>query len=309
MLAVQSYSVPELVEKITCSYDELSTNELTHDVSSDPTTHNQNGLAKMFVSKIEGLKSEVKAGIGMDFGEFISLAVDPFIWSAFDTTDETADMIDWADFLSDGNDYDVLIQIPEYLLEQWEPMTALMLTQLFDTLERRPEEHSTKALQPLLILLDEFPRLGKCDTVKNALATLRSRGVTFSLFIQSLAQLDERYGKDGRREILGCCAYKLLRGVAEPDDQEYFSKEIGETSMVQTQVTVGYDPYDELLNRSISFSEGKKRLVAPEELGYMRGESILITPKGPCRIDKAFCYEKDFYNRLAYPLLYPWAFQ
>ena len=79
--------------------------------------------------------------------------------------------------------------------------------------------------------------------------------------------------------------------------------------MVQTQVAVGYDQYDELLSRNFSFSEGKKRLVAPEELGYMKDESILITPKGPCRIEKAFCYDDDFYNRLAYPHLYPWAFQ
>lgn len=301
MMAVQRHSVPRLVEMIVNSRDDAASEELVRGIIADPVKMNRQMLARLFVSKIEGLKSEIKAGIGMDLGEFIALAVDPLIQSAFNTKDETVDTIDWADFLSDEDDYDVLIQIPEYLLDQWEPMIALMLTQLFDTLERRPEEHSMGAPQPLLIMLDEFPRLGTCNTVKNALATLRSRGVTFSLFIQNLAQLDARYGRNGRREILGCCAYKLLMGVAEPDDQEYFSREIGETSTVQTQVSVGCDQNGEVVSRNYSFSEGRKRLVAPKELGYLKDESILITPKGPCRIEKAFCYDTKFFECLIRP--------
>lgn len=305
MLAVQNHSVQQLVKTIINSCDETAIDELTHGIISNSAKRNRIMLARLFASKIEGLKSEVKAGIGMDFGEFIALAVDPFIKSAFDTTDETADMIDWNDFLSDENDYDVLLQIPEYMLEQWEPMIALMLTQLFDTLEQRPEEHSPDALPPLLILLDEFPRLGKCDTVKNALATLRSRGVTLSLFVQSLAQLDERYGQKGRKVVLGCCSYKLLLGVAEPDDQEYFSREIGETPVIQSQISVNCDPKGEVISRNFSFCEGKKRLVAPEELGYMKDESILITPEGPCRIDKAFCHDPEFFKCLVRPAELP----
>lgn len=297
MLAVQKHSVTQLVDLIADSHDTVAAKELARGVlpSSDASCRE---LAKLFISKIEGLKSEVQAGIGMDFGEFIALAVDPLVQSAFDTSDEKADIIDWNDFLSDENDYDVILQIPEYMLEQWESMLTLMLTQLFRTLERRPEEHSVEALRPLLILLDEFPRLGKCDAVKNALATLRSRGVTFSLFIQCLAQLDERYGKDGRREILGCCSYKLLLGISDPDDQEYFSKEIGETSTVSSQIAVGYDARDDLMSRNFSFSEGRKRIVSPEELGYLKDKCILITPEGPCRIDKAFCSDPKLMERL-----------
>lgn len=71
---------------------------------------------------------------------------------------------------------------------------------------------------------------------------------------------------------------------------------------------MGYDPYDELLSRNFSFSEGKKRLVAPEELGYMKDESILITSKGPCRIEKAFCHDMEFLERLVHPFVFPWFF-
>lgn len=77
-----------------------------------------------------------------------------------------------------------------------------MLNQLINTLEARPARTYGKyELPPLLIMLDEFPRLGKIPDIQQGLSTLRSRGVTFALCIQSLAQLDEIYGENVRKSF------------------------------------------------------------------------------------------------------------
>lgn len=74
---------------------------------------------------------------------------------------------------------------------------------------------------------------------------------------------------------------------------------------MQSQASVGYDSEGEVIGYNCSFGKGRERLVTPEELGYLKDESILLTPDGPCRIDKAFCYNVDFYERLIHPLELP----
>lgn len=291
MFAVQNRSVRQLVDQIFQSGIAVAQEELMRNIPLDPKSEQQE-LAQLFVSKLDGLRPEVLAGVGMDFGGFVALAADSKIQSAF-SVEDAPDVIDWHDFLSDEKDYDVILQIPENLLDQWEPMLTIMLTQLFRTLVCRPNQYSEQAPLPLLILLDEFPRLGTCDTVKHALATLRSRGVTLALFIQSLSQLDERYGKEGRGIILGCCAYKLLLSVTEPEDQEYFSRMIGETPILRTQMGVTFHETGKRCSRNYSFSEEMQRIVVPENLGFLKKKLVLLTPNGPCLIRKAAFHKEE----------------
>ena len=297
MLAVQNHPVEDLVSEIMSSDIVDAKFELTH--SRDMS-------AEMFVSKLKDLKPEILAGIGMDFGEFIALAVDPMIRSAF-CPEKGADVICWNDLNSNENTYDVILQIPESRLEQWEAMTTLMLNQLIKTLERRADKFSSlgRTLPPILIMLDEFPRLGTCHAIKNGLATLRSRGVTFALFIQNLAQLDERYGVNGRRDILGCCTYKALFNVTEPDDQEYFSRLIGTVKVMQKGISANVSIDNQIMSYTVNASEARERIIEPEELGTLEKEFILLTPQGYCRVDKASYYDGYYHNLLAPPVLPP----
>lgn len=293
MVAVLNKSVPDLIKTIMGSNNEGAKFEMTQ---------SRNLSAEMFISKIQGLKPEIMAGIGMDFGEFVALAVDPLIKSVF-CTEEKTDIINWNDFNSNDHVYDVILQIPERKLEQWEPMITLMLNQLIKTLEHRADKHSSfgKTLRPVLILLDEFPRLGTCHAIKSGLSTLRSRGVTFALFVQNLAQLDERYGIDGKRNILGCCSYKMLLSVTEPDDQEYFSRLIGTVRTGQRSINTNCSPNGVILGYGASITETRERIIEPEELGTLENDFILLTPRGFCRVEKSSFYDKRYRELLIPP--------
>jgi type IV secretion system protein VirD4 len=255
--------------------------------------------AKMCISGLCDLKEEVLAGICMDIKRLIPLATDPQIRSVF-SVEGDVDVIDWNDFNSSDNIYDVILQIPEDKIEQWEPMTTLMLNQLVRTLERRADKYSRGyCLDSLLIMLDEFPRLGKCDAIKSGLATLRSRGVKFALFVQNLAQLDERYGVSGRKEILGCCAYKILLGVTEPDEQEYFCRLIGKGRVASKCCDLGSDLY--FLGLNLGFDTEGRWLLEPEQLGCLGDRAILIAPWGASPIIKAPIFDRDCRGRLLPP--------
>ena len=96
----------------------------------------------------------------------------------------------------------------------------------FSVLTHFEQRNETNA-QPILFLLDEFPRLGKISAMLDGLATLRSKKISICLIIQSLAQLDTIYGQNERKVILDTCAYKAILGVTDADTQEYFSRLCG----------------------------------------------------------------------------------
>jgi type IV secretion system protein VirD4 len=264
---------------------EKSVKELISDILKG-----SNPEAKMLVHNLKGLKHETLAGIGMDLADAVIFATDPLVSSAL-CSKSNHSFIDWSDFSNTEAPYDIILQIPEDRLEQWEPLVKLLLTQLIRTLERRPEKTSRKGnnLQPILIMLDEFSRLGKLPAVISGLATLRSRGVTFALFIQQFAKLDQLYGKEGRREIFGHCSYKAILKVTDPDDQEYLSRAIG--TMAVHSMSHCFNSHDEKAN-STTISLSHEPVIFPHEFA-INEDIILCHNKGFCRIVKAPYFLKD----------------
>ena len=158
-------------------------------------------------------------------------ATDNRIKSAFTKSDN---MIRWEDLETNN----IFIEIPEDKLGQWDGAIILMVTQLIRTLERRPDKNSAeeeaKKLPPVLILLDEFPRLGRIDAIQNAVSTLRSKGITICLVIQSLSQLANAYGENVSTIILDNCPYKAILNVADPGNQRLISDMIGKAEIKKT---------------------------------------------------------------------------
>lgn len=110
------------------------------------------------------------------------------------------------DALESGGD--VFIQVPESNLEIWAPMLNLITSQFLTAFEsREPRGY------PILMLLDEFPRLGVVHGIASALATLRSRRITITLLLQSISQLDYLYGSDQRKTIMDNLRYTAILGL------------------------------------------------------------------------------------------------
>ena len=192
-------------------------------------------------------------------------ATDNRIKEAFTPED---DMLRWEDLET----HNIYIRIPEDKLGQWDGAITLMLTQLIRTLERRPDRYGKdgklKKLPPVLLLLDEFPRLGKMDVIQNAVSTLRSKGVTICLLVQSLTQLDKIYGKETRQIIVDNCQYKAILNVTDPENQRIFSDIIGSINVRRQGINIGGSlnqgasqgtSYNEAYN-SYTYSDGERRI-------------------------------------------------
>jgi len=87
----------------------------------------------------------------------------------------------------------------------------LILNQLGRSLT---EDLTTPRRHPLLLLLDEFPALGRLDFFETALAYIAGYGIRAFLITQSLNQLDKAYGPN--HAVLDNCH---VRVAFAPNDE------------------------------------------------------------------------------------------
>jgi type IV secretion system protein VirD4 len=181
--------------------------------------------------------------------------------------------------------YDVYVQIPEHLLRQWKTLLTLIVNQFLTHFEKRHEKNA----QPILFLLDEFPRLGKVNAMLDGLATLRSKKICICLIVQSLAQLDMIYGVHERKVICDTCSYKAVLGATDADTQEYFSRLVGTYDKSMTSYGTQTGAYSLVSSTSTSTHDVEKRIIKPEEFGQLE-DIVLLTQNGMSRVEKTPYY-------------------
>jgi type IV secretion system protein VirD4 len=251
-----------------------------------------NEVAKMHITPYIDLDdSKMLSGIAAELNNHIlTFATDMYVMSTLEPSpdNENDDAINWHDLET----YNIFLSVPESKLEQYGCVLTVILTQLIRHLERRPDKYSPmgKGLPPILLLLNEFPRLGKMDVILNALATLRSRGVTICLMVQSIAQLDFIYGKEARRIILDNCQYKAILSVADADSQLYFSNLVGSIKTGSQGFSTSHLANNyEVKGYNLQMTEAREPIIFPHEFATL-DDVVLITPHGYCRVAKAPYY-------------------
>ena len=122
----------------------------------------------------------------------------------------------------------------------------------------------------MLLMLDEFPSLGKLDEVQKALAYMAGYGIKGYLIVQDLAQLQDKYGKN--ESITSNCHIQNAYAPNKHETAEYLSKMTGETTIVDEQISVSSS--GGLLsnkNYSKSYQHTKRNLLTPDECMRLRG--------------------------------------
>lgn len=247
--------------------------------------------AKSFVSKLQGMSGKTAASVGLNLNKLSKFLLNPDVIGSL-TPNPRRPVLDWRELNSAKRPIDVIIDVRGDALAQCAPLVRLVLTQLVKMLSLRDEKHyGGNDRPPVLICIDEFPQLERMPAMISALTTLRSKGVTMALCVQSLASLDATYGRDEARVILDACGYKVIRNANDVESQQYLSKLIGTTDVLSLSPSVscgmsaslGYRP---VATPGVSISLGRRQrpLIYPEALGRLRGKAILITPYGTCQV-------------------------
>lgn len=176
---------------------------------------------------------------------------------------------------------DIFLCIPHREIVFFAPLMRLISGLVLDYCADRPVFTEPK----ILIALDEFSSLGFIDIV-HPLATLRKHNARIMLLTQSLSDIDDIYGITKRRVILDNCRIKIILGASDRDTQEYFSKLVGSNEVVKKTRT-----YSDGQARH-TYSTVERPIIAPEELGYLRDDCVILLPDGYMKLEKAFYFEK-----------------
>ena len=144
------------------------------------------------------------------------------------------------------------------------------------------------------MIFDEFNNVGRIGGAPDgsdftrALSTIRSRDIRVMLAVQSLGQLQNRYGNNLWAEIIGNCDIQLMLGCTDDVSAEYFSARSGDISVeVDSTMTV---------RKTIAVAQiipqyrqtqgqGKRRLLTPDEVLRLPNDELLCIVRG-CNILK-----------------------
>ena len=113
----------------------------------------------------------------------------------------------------------------------------------------------------LLLMLDEFPSLGKLDIMQESLAFIAGYGMKAYLITQDMAQLFNAYGKD--ESISSNCHVSNWYAPLKAETGEIMSKRIGTTTILEENISISGTGFKASKSRSMQ-ATGRALLTCDE---------------------------------------------
>lgn len=209
---------------------------------------------------------------------------------------------DWriADLVSAARPMSLYLVVPPSDISRTKPLIRLVLNQIGRRLTERLEPGSR---QPLLLMLDEFPALGRLDFFETALAFLAGYGVRAFLIAQSLNQIMKAYGENN--SILENCHVRIAFASNDERTAKRISDALGTaTEQRAMRNYAGHRLAPWLAHVMVSRQETSRPLLTPGEVMQLdpADELILISGVPPIRAKKLRYFEdSNFAGRVAPP--------
>src|SRR5581483_1287601 len=153
---------------------------------------------------------------------------------------------------------------------------------------------------PLLMMLDEFPALGRLDFFETALAFMAGYGIRAYLIAQSLNQISKAYGENNA--ILDNCHVRIAFSSNDERTAKRISDALGTATEIRAQRNyAGHRLAPWLSHVMVSRQETARPLLTPGEIMQLPAsdELILLSGQPPIRAKKLRYYEdRNFTERV-----------
>jgi type IV secretion system protein VirD4 len=183
-------------------------------------------------------------------------------------------------------------------LDRIAPLYNLLFQQLIDLNVRELPDDTTPV--PVLVILDEFARLGRASVIAHAFSYVAGYGIRLLPVIQSRSQLRGVYGEHVADEIVANCGVEVAFTPKELRVANDLSERIGYVG--QDSVTKSLTINGLLANRSKSISEHRRALLLPQELMQFSADKLILLRGGipPIIGDKIVYYKSRFFGARAH---------
>lgn len=207
---------------------------------------------------------------------FLSLYRDPLI--AMNTA---ASDFDIRDLLDPAKPVSLYLTTPISDLLRVRPLARILLHQAIQRLTERLY-HVTDApisFPRLLLMIDEFPTLGKLEFFAQGLAWMRGYGVKTCLIAQDFGQVETIYGRE--KTLLANCDTRVAFAPNLPDTAKALSEMIGTQTVTREQRTYSGGRLSPWLPHVIATeNETQRELLKPDEWIRLPEHLAVIIPNG-----------------------------
>ncbi|WP_031343141.1 conjugal transfer protein TraG [Novosphingobium lindaniclasticum] len=207
---------------------------------------------------------------------------------------------DWriADLVDGKYPASLYLVVPPSDISRTKPLIRLILNQIGRRLteELRFEHgsaHSDAGRHRLLMMLDEFPALGRLDFFETSLAFLAGYGVRVFLIAQSLNQIEKAYGE--HNSILDNCHVRVAFATNDERTAKRLSDALGTaTEQRAMRNYAGHRLAPWLSHVMVSRQETARALLTPGEVMQLdpREELVLASGTPPIRASKLRYFEE-----------------
>jgi type IV secretion system protein VirD4 len=205
---------------------------------------------------------------------------------------------DWsiADLMQAERPVSLYLVVPPSDISRTRPLVRLILNQIGRRLtETLPAENERR----LLLLLDEFPALGRLDFFESSLAFLAGYGVRAFLVAQSLHQIDKAYGPN--HAILDNCHVRIAFAPNDERTARRLSDALGTATELRAQKNLSGRRLAAWLSHvTVSEQETARPLLTPGEILQFPVNDALVLVSGvaPIRARKLQYYaDRNFLAR------------
>ncbi|ESQ78705.1 conjugal transfer protein TraG [Asticcacaulis sp. YBE204] len=271
----------------------LSTNHL-----GDKTHPKVHPVVASAAREILNKSENERSGVLSTAMSFLGLYRDPVV-------SRTTSHCDWriADLMDAGHPVSLYLVIPPSDLSRTKPLVRLILNQIGRRLTERLEGDPSKSLRhQLLMMLDEFPALGRLDFFETALAFMAGYGVRAFLIAQSLNQISKAYGENNA--ILDNCHVRVAFSTNDERTAKRISDALGTATELRAQRNyAGHRLSPWLAHVMVSRQETARQLLTPGEVMQLppQDELVLVSGLAPVRAKKLRYFEDANFMRRRLP--------
>ena len=225
---------------------------------------------------------------------FLSLYRDPTVARAISTCDFRID-----DLVKGKQPLSLYLVVPPSDISRTRPLVRLMLNQIG---RRLTEEHAAPTIEKrqVLLMLDEFPALGRLDFFETSLGYMAGYGLRAFLIAQSLNQIAKAYGPDNA--ILDNCHVRVAFASNDERTAKRISDALGSTTELRAMKNyAGHRLAPWLSHVMVSRQETARQLLTPGEVMQLPpdDEIIMVAGAPPVRAKKLRYYEdRNFTERI-----------
>ncbi|MCM1159478.1 MAG: type IV secretory system conjugative DNA transfer family protein [Bacteroidales bacterium] len=178
-------------------------------------------------------------------------------------------------------------------------LATLFISQAYTILSKKAEKNGGRINNRVNVVADEFGNFSKLSAFAQMMTVGGGKGIRFYLYLQSLAQLEEKYEKTGARIVTGNCETWVY---LQTDDDETLKEISGKLGKYTTQSYSTSANSNRSASRVTSTGSSNqltgRELLTPDEVAKIKRPYVLVTSRNAPAMMYAPDMSRWYFNEL-----------